>query len=162
VDAGDTTGTVMTRNESFKRRIRARMAATGEKYGAARRVLLEQAASRAGRDWASEPEQSDDVIRANTGRGWDEWCRLIDDWPGHTDGRRRRELGGRAARHRRLMGAERHRRLGAHHRTRSPWHPSTTAEPRCTSATRSCPRPRLWRTGRRTGVSEWLAALNHS
>jgi hypothetical protein len=76
----------MTRNESFKRRIRARMAATGEKYGAARRVLLEQAATRAGRDWASEPEQSDDVIRANTGRGWDEWRRIIDAWPGHADG----------------------------------------------------------------------------
>jgi hypothetical protein len=77
----------MTRNESFKRRIRARMASTGEKYGAARRVLLDQAAARNARDWVSDPEHGDEVIRANTGRGWDEWCRLIDDWPGHTDGR---------------------------------------------------------------------------
>jgi hypothetical protein len=76
----------MTRNESFKRRIRARMAATGERYGAARRVLIEQAAARAERDWVSDPEHGDEVIRANTGRGWDEWRRLIDDWPGHTAG----------------------------------------------------------------------------
>jgi hypothetical protein len=33
----------MTRQESFKRRIRARMEKTGEKYGAARRSLIEQA-----------------------------------------------------------------------------------------------------------------------
>ncbi len=33
----------MTTQESFKRRIRARMAKTGERYGAARRALLEQA-----------------------------------------------------------------------------------------------------------------------
>ena len=38
----------MTRNESFKRRIRARMAKTGEKYNAARRALIEQATDRRG------------------------------------------------------------------------------------------------------------------
>jgi hypothetical protein len=76
----------MTRNESFKRRVRARMAATGEKYGAARRVLLEQATARDGQAWVSKPEHSDEVIRARTGRGWDEWRRLIDAWPGREDG----------------------------------------------------------------------------
>ncbi|MFA9429339.1 hypothetical protein [Egicoccus sp. AB-alg2] len=76
----------MTRNESFKRRIRSRMAKTGEKYGAARRVLLEQAADRDAPNWASDPEHSDDVIRRQTGRGWDEWRELIDAWPGHADG----------------------------------------------------------------------------
>jgi hypothetical protein len=77
----------MTRQETFKRRIRQRMAKTGERYGAARRVLIEQAdPPRPGRAWVSEPEHSDDVIRENTGRGWDEWCDLIDAWPGKDDG----------------------------------------------------------------------------
>ena len=76
----------MTRNESFKRRVRARMSTTGEKYGAARRVLLEQADARQPGEWISDPEHSDEVIRASTGRGWNEWRALIDAWPGHTGG----------------------------------------------------------------------------
>ena len=76
----------MTKNESFKRRIRARMAKTGEKYVAARRVLIEQSADRGERRWVSEPDHSDEVIRERTGRGWDEWRELIDSWPGHTEG----------------------------------------------------------------------------
>ena len=36
----------MTSNASFKKRIRERMTKTGERYGAARRVLVEQAANR--------------------------------------------------------------------------------------------------------------------
>jgi hypothetical protein len=35
---------------------------------------------------AAQPDQSDAVIRANTGRVWDDWCRAIDAWPGHHDG----------------------------------------------------------------------------
>ena len=84
----------MTTNESFKRRIRSRMTETGERYGAARRVLIEQAARRRApasrparaRVWVSEPELSDDSVREATGRGWDEWCDLLDAWPGHDDG----------------------------------------------------------------------------
>lgn len=76
----------MTRNESFKRRIRARMAHTGEKYGAARRVLITQADRREARSWVSEPEHTDAVIRENTGRSWDDWVALIEAWPGHEDG----------------------------------------------------------------------------
>lgn len=76
----------MTRNESFKRRIRERMAKTGEKYGAARRSLIEKAPDLIASAWVSEPEHSDAVIRENTGRGWDEWCGLIDAWPGHEQG----------------------------------------------------------------------------
>lgn len=70
---------LMTKQESFKRRIRERMAKTGERYGAARRSLLEAASVRS-RRWISEPEVSDDSVRAATGRGWDQWCDLIDDW----------------------------------------------------------------------------------
>jgi hypothetical protein len=61
------------------------MAKTGERYAAARRVLVAQAAGRS-RTWLSESELGDDVVREATGRGRDEWCDLIDGWPGRADG----------------------------------------------------------------------------
>lgn len=77
----------MTTQEAFKKRVRARMATTGERYAAARRVLLERAAaSDRRRVWVSEPEMGDAAIRRGTGRGWDEWCDLVEAWPGHVDG----------------------------------------------------------------------------
>ncbi len=77
----------MTRNESFKRRIRERMAQTGEKYGAARRVLIEQAeAARIGRRWASQPETAEASVVEATGHGYDHWVDLIEAWPGSADG----------------------------------------------------------------------------
>jgi len=71
----------MTRQETFKRRIRARMAETGERYNAARRTLIEQSQRRSPDDWVSPPEMSDDSVRAATGRGWNEWRTVIDAWP---------------------------------------------------------------------------------
>ncbi len=70
------------------------MAHTGERYAAARRTLLDQAdraerAPAAGpprRAWAADPGMADDKLAAATGRGWDEWCDVIDAWPGHTAG----------------------------------------------------------------------------
>ncbi len=62
------------------------MAGTGERYTAARRSLIGQAASSRGRDWVSEPEFSDEVVRENTGRGWDDWCDVIDAGPGRGAG----------------------------------------------------------------------------
>jgi hypothetical protein len=76
----------MTRQESFKRRIRQRMEKTGQRYGAARRVLIERAAKGRRRTWAAEPEMSDDSLRSATGQGWDKWCDILDAWPGHTEG----------------------------------------------------------------------------
>lgn len=76
----------MTRQESFKRRIRERMARTGERYGAARRSLIEQSADGGPRRWVADPELGDDALRDATGRGWDEWCDVVDAWPGHGDG----------------------------------------------------------------------------
>ncbi|MEL7974397.1 DUF4287 domain-containing protein [Isoptericola sp. F-RaC21] len=79
----------MTTQESFKKRVRARMATTGEKYGAARRTLLTQAGppgTTPARAWVSEPDVSDDAIRENTGRGWDEWVALVDAGPGRDAG----------------------------------------------------------------------------
>ena len=72
----------MTKQESFKRRVRTRMEKTGEKYGAARRNLIQRNQAGSHRDWVSEPELSDDAVREATGRGWDEWCDLIDAGPG--------------------------------------------------------------------------------
>lgn len=71
--------TDMTAHESFKRRIRARMAKTGERYGAARRALMLHVPRVAGSGWVSQPDTSDEAVRAATGRGWEEWCALIDD-----------------------------------------------------------------------------------
>lgn len=72
----------MTRQESFKRRIRARMENTGERYAAARRALVQQSTAEDGRTWAAAPETSDEAIREATGRGWNEWCDILDAWPG--------------------------------------------------------------------------------
>jgi hypothetical protein len=68
----------MTRQRSFKRLVRTRMEKTGESYTAARASLLA----------ADEPEAidraalatSDEEIRRRTGRGWEEWFDLLDDW----------------------------------------------------------------------------------
>ncbi|MGE0879272.1 MAG: hypothetical protein AB7L13_08965 [Acidimicrobiia bacterium] len=76
----------MTTHESFKRRIRARMAKTGERYGAARRALIDQSSRTDDRGWVSPPETSDEAVRTATGRGWDEWCSLIDGQAVREDG----------------------------------------------------------------------------
>jgi hypothetical protein len=68
----------MTRQRSFKRLVRSRMAKTGESYTAARASLLAP----------QEPEEaeqpalatSDESIRRRTGRGWEEWFDLLDEW----------------------------------------------------------------------------------
>jgi hypothetical protein len=77
----------MTKQATFKRRVRTRMAKTGEKYSAARRVLIDRSASNGGkRKWVADPGHSDETIREATDKGWDEWCDLLDAWPGHTEG----------------------------------------------------------------------------
>jgi hypothetical protein len=68
----------MTRHKSFKRLVRARMQKTGESYTAARASLLAAAEPAP----AEEPvlATSDDAIRQRTGRGWEEWFDLLDEW----------------------------------------------------------------------------------
>jgi uncharacterized protein YndB with AHSA1/START domain len=63
----------MTRQKSFKRLVRARMQRTGESYTAARASLLTA---------EEEPilSTSEETIRARTGRGWEEWFDLLDEW----------------------------------------------------------------------------------
>jgi activator of Hsp90 ATPase-like protein len=69
----------MTRQRSFKRLVRSRMEKTGESYTAARAVLLraDTPAEDGGTPWFAT---SDDRIRERTGRGWEEWFDLLDDW----------------------------------------------------------------------------------
>jgi Domain of unknown function (DUF4287) len=107
----------MTRQKSFKNRVRARMDKTSERYTTARRQLLDRsgaeappagpepqatgapagptpkaagapaadtAQSQPGAAAADAPgarrPYSDEVIRRNTGRAWDEWFALLDAW----------------------------------------------------------------------------------
>jgi len=68
----------MTKERSFKRLVRARMDKTGESYTAARRSLLAAVTE------PSEPEAvlvaSDIDIRRRTGRSWEQWFDLLDEW----------------------------------------------------------------------------------
>ena len=84
----------MTKQKSFKGRVRARMEKTSESYTAARRQLLAKAGAEPAEVAAPEAAgpaapvdasgarrpYSDDVLRANTGRSWDEWFALLDRW----------------------------------------------------------------------------------
>jgi hypothetical protein len=66
----------MTTQKSFKRLVRSRMEKTGESYTAARSALL------TAREPGAEPvlTSPDATIRERTGRGWEEWFDLLDEW----------------------------------------------------------------------------------
>jgi hypothetical protein len=68
----------MTTQKSFKRLVRTRMEKTGESYTAARAALL----AAEGPKVTAGPALtvSDEVIRDRTGRGWEEWFELLDEW----------------------------------------------------------------------------------
>jgi hypothetical protein len=68
----------MTEHRSFKRLVRARMEKTGESYTAARANLL--SAEEPNRTDGSALATSDKAIRQRTGRGWEEWFELLDEW----------------------------------------------------------------------------------
>ncbi len=95
----------MTRQKSFKSRVRTRMDKTGEKYTTARRQLRGETSSAPAPEEvagsASVPEEPaaplgsgtgpdaegvkpmrlpEAQVRERTGRGWDEWFSLLDDW----------------------------------------------------------------------------------
>ncbi len=71
----------MTKQRSFKRLVRSRMGKTSESYTAARAALL------AAREPTATEEPvlatSDEAIRRRTGRGWEEWFDLLDEWGAH-------------------------------------------------------------------------------
>ncbi len=58
------------------------MAKTGERYVAARRALIEQTDRPRKRAWMAEPEMSDSAVTEATGKGWEQWCDIIDRWAG--------------------------------------------------------------------------------
>lgn len=73
----------MTKEKSFKRRVRERMSKTGERYATARsqvvqkRDRLESARVKLA-DTADRP--SDDKVVDVTGKKWDEWFSILDEW----------------------------------------------------------------------------------
>ena len=58
------------------------MAKTGERYVAARRALIAQTDQPRKRVWMAEPEVSDSGVTAATGKGWEQWCDISDQWAG--------------------------------------------------------------------------------
>jgi hypothetical protein len=73
--------TGMTQERSFKRLVRARMAKTGESYTAARAMVLAASDDTDTGGSAKSPlVTSDETIRRRTGRGWEDWFDLLDDW----------------------------------------------------------------------------------
>ncbi|MGH2545598.1 MAG: hypothetical protein ACRDHJ_01835 [Actinomycetota bacterium] len=65
----------MTEDKARKRAIRSRMAKTGERYTAARRHVARPLPPR-----VAEPGMSEAAVRRGTGKGWDDWFRILDDW----------------------------------------------------------------------------------
>ena len=70
----------MTQQKSFKRIVRQRMEKTGESYTAARAALLAGQNGDAPEAAGPKLTASDEVIRRRTGRGWEEWFDLLDEW----------------------------------------------------------------------------------
>jgi uncharacterized protein YndB with AHSA1/START domain len=70
----------MTTQKTFKRRVRARMAKTGESYTAARRVLIAAGDRPKPETFAFEPRVADERVAEATGRGYQAWFSMLDDW----------------------------------------------------------------------------------
>jgi hypothetical protein len=70
----------MTKQRTFKRRVRERMAKTGESYTAARRVLIAQGERPDGAAAPFEPPVAEERVVEATGRGWQAWFELLDGW----------------------------------------------------------------------------------
>jgi hypothetical protein len=66
----------MTTNKAQKRAVRARMSRTGESYTSARQQVR-RASPLPPRQ--AEPEVSEAAVLQATGRGWDDWFRILDD-----------------------------------------------------------------------------------
>jgi uncharacterized protein YndB with AHSA1/START domain len=69
----------MTRQKTFKRRVRTRMDKTGESYTAARRMLIANGDAPEGDVPTFEPLQSDETVTEATGHGWDHWFSVLDE-----------------------------------------------------------------------------------
>jgi hypothetical protein len=75
----------MTTDKARKRAVRDRMTKTGERYAAARRHVARDVPERASGPVplpprVAEPTMSDATVARGTGRGWDDWFRILDAW----------------------------------------------------------------------------------
>lgn len=72
----------MTTQKTFKRRVRARMAKTGESYTSARRQLISAGDQPDPGNPTFEPIVADERMVEATGHGHDEWFARVDVWGG--------------------------------------------------------------------------------
>ena len=70
----------MTKQRTFKRRVRERMAKTGESYTAARRMLIANGDRPESAAVEFRPPVANARMVEATGRGWQEWFGLLDGW----------------------------------------------------------------------------------
>jgi hypothetical protein len=76
----------MTQQKSLKRRVRARMTKTGERYTSARRQILSQEPANDAPDQVPDSPfrggygASDEALVQRTGHEWAHWYRLLDGW----------------------------------------------------------------------------------
>lgn len=70
----------MTRQKTFKRRVRERMTKTGESYTAARRMLIAKGDRPDTTIPPFEPPVAEEKVVAATGRGWQAWFEALDGW----------------------------------------------------------------------------------
>jgi hypothetical protein len=70
----------MTKQRTFKRRVRERMAKTGESYTAARRMLIANGDRPESAAVEFKPPVADERMIEATGRGWQAWFEILDGW----------------------------------------------------------------------------------
>ena len=68
----------MTKNQDFKRLVRARMAKTGESYTAARLQLARRDQAPTQDEYADLAGMTDAAVQAKTGKSWAEWALALD------------------------------------------------------------------------------------
>ena len=70
----------MTKQKTFKRRVRERIAKTGESYTAARRMLIATGDRPESAAAEFKPPVTDERVAEATGRGWQAWFEILDGW----------------------------------------------------------------------------------
>ncbi len=73
----------MTTDKTLKRRVRERMAQTGERYAAARSQVVrkrDRIGAATQRLSTDEDRPSDEALVAATGKAWDDWFATLDGW----------------------------------------------------------------------------------
>ena len=66
----------ITEQKNLKRRVRARMEKTGERYTAGRSHVVGEKPE----PFVADPGMSDETLVEKTGKSWAEWVELLDAW----------------------------------------------------------------------------------